>query len=478
MGTWKRFRLFCRSTIGLSLWLICGSAAHAELTLTTLVSFDYTNGWAPKAELIQGADGDFYGTNSEGGAHTNEFGVSLGTVFRITKDGVLTTLVSFNGTNGAFPESSLLQSLNGVFYGTTYLGGTNDIDIEGGGTVFKMTADGTLTSLFSCSSDAGYRPRAGLTIGDDGNFYGTASEGGPFDAGSVYRMAPSGALITLIQFDGTNGANPLTELVQRPGGSFCGATWELGPDQDVSHGTIFKISSNGILTLVIPLNFTNGSNPTGLIQGTDGNLYGTTFDGGAYTNQYGQGFGTVFRLATDGNFSTLVSFAYTNGCGPNKLVEGNDGNFYGTTYFGGAYGGQTENGYGTVFKMARNGTLDALLSFNKTNGAHPSAGLVQAKDGNFYGTTESGGLHNRGTIFRVSVPLAPKLEPGMQIDGSIGLRWRSVAGQTYQLQFNSDLNSTNWENFGVAIAATNGTVSASDSFATNQQRYYRVVLLP
>jgi len=462
----------------LSLWLICGSAAHADLTLTTLASFDYTNGWAPQAELIQGADGDFYGTSSEGGANTNEFGVSPGTVFRITKDGVLTTLVSFNGTNGGFPQSPLLQSSNGMFYGTTYLGGTNDIEIEGGGTVFKMTADGMFTSLFSFSSDTGYRPQAGLIIGNDGDFYGTASGGNPYDAGSVFRVTAAGALTTLIQFDRTNGANPQTELVLYTNGAFYGATWDAGPDPDVSHGTIFKMSSNGLFTGIIPFNFTNGWFPTGLIKGTDGYLYGTTADGGAYTNQYGQGFGTIFRLTVDGTLTTLASFAYTNGWWPNKLVEGSDGNFYGTTYFGGAFGGQTENGYGTIFKMTPDGSLNAFFSFNKTNGSHPAAGLVQGKDGNFYGTTESGGLYNRGTIYRVSVPLAPKLETGMQIDGSIGLRWRSVASQTYRLQFNSDLNSTNWENFGAAITATNGTVSASDNFATNQQRYYRVVLLP
>jgi uncharacterized repeat protein (TIGR03803 family) len=198
-------------------------------TLTTLVSFNKTNGANPYSSLIQGSDGNFYGTTELGGTK------NAGTVFKITPSGTLTTLVSFHTTNGAYPLDSLIQGSDGNFYGTTEEGGTSHK-----GTVFKITPSGTLTTLVSFNGSNGSSPYAGLIQGSDGNFYGTTEYGGPDDYGTVFMVTPSGTLTTLVSFNFfANGAFPLGSLIQGRDGSFYGTTDEGGPD-DV--GTVFKLT--------------------------------------------------------------------------------------------------------------------------------------------------------------------------------------------------------------------------------------------
>lgn len=161
------------------------------------------------------------------------------------------------------------------------------------------------------------------------------------------------------------------------------------PEHEGGYGTVFKVSSGGSLTILVNFNSTNGEYPQGaLIQGTDGNFYGTTLQGGS------SNIGTVFKMTPTGTLTTLVNFISTNGAEPYAgLIQGSDGNFYGTTH------GLSPN-YGTVFQLTRSGTLTTLVNFNGTNGANPYAGVIQASDGNFYGTTEAGGAANAGTVFR------------------------------------------------------------------------------
>ncbi|HLI64432.1 MAG TPA: choice-of-anchor tandem repeat GloVer-containing protein [Terriglobales bacterium] len=307
----------------------------------------------------------------------------------------LTTLVSFTGSSGsdlgANPESALVQGIDGNFYGTTVNGGTG-----GCGTVFNISPSGTLATLYSfqCGND-GANPRAGLVQGTDGNFYGTTSAGGTNSNGTVFRIPPGGGLpTTLYSFTGgADGSTPKGALVQAGDGNFYGTTSSGGANGD---GTVFQISPGGTLTTLHSFSGADGAGPgTGLILANDGNLYGTTKSGGANSD------GTIFKISLGGTFTTLHSFAGADGATPGaSLLQASDGNLYGTTRAGGA------NNDGTVFRISIGGGLTTLYSFcseqNCNDGNQPRSGLVQATDGNFYGTTELGGSSNAGTIFEIT----------------------------------------------------------------------------
>jgi uncharacterized repeat protein (TIGR03803 family) len=308
-------------------------------TETVLYSFagGSSDGASPAAGLIQGSDGNFYGTTDAGGAG------GFGTVFKITPGGTETVLHSFTAnSDGAEPEASLIQGSDGTFYGTTDIGGTS-----GDGTVFSITSAGTETVLhpFAGSSSDGSRPATGLIQGSDGNFYGTTDAGGVNADGTVFRITPSGTETVLYSFAGgsSDGSHPEGGLIQGSDGNFYGTTDAGGANGD---GTVFKITPSGTETLLYSFagGSSDGSNPTaGLIQGSDGNLYGTTFLGGA------NGHGTVFKITPSGTETVLHSFAggFSDGESPEaSLIQGSDGNLYGTTLDGGF------SSVGTVFKVA------------------------------------------------------------------------------------------------------------------------------
>jgi uncharacterized repeat protein (TIGR03803 family) len=333
----------------------------------------------PTAALVQGSDGNFYGTTEYGGVNND------GTIFQVTPAGVLTTLVSFSGTNGAAPYGALVQGTDGNFYGTTSAGGAKNC-----GTVFKMTPAGVLTKLASFSGSNGSYPYAGLVQGTDGNFYGTTAGGGASGAGTVFKMTPAGVLTTLFSFYSGAGEIPLSALVQGTNGSFYGTASAGGA---YGYGTVFKITPVSAFTQLFSFNSgTSSYYPfAGLVQGSDGNFYGTTEFGGA------KNAGTVFKMTPAGALTSLTGFNVSNGyISSAGLVQGSDGNFYGTTDGGGAGGG------GTVFTMTPAGVLTTLVSFNGTNGINPQGGLVQGNDGNFYGVTEYGGTNRLGTVFQVT----------------------------------------------------------------------------
>ncbi len=303
---------------------ITTQSAQAQ-TYTPLHSFDYSGGvgFRSYAGLVQATNGDLYGTTWVGGAN------DYGTVFKITTGGTLTTLHSFDNTDGANPDAGLIQATNGDFYGTTPGGGTN-----GEGTVFRITASGTLTTLYNFCSQTnctdGESPREGLVQATNGAFYGTTIFGGAYDSGTVFKITASGALTTLYSFCGCgDGAYPAAVLIQAANGDFYGTTSSGGTDGD---GTVFKMTAAGTLTTLHSFGVTDGANPdAGLTQATNGDFYGTTPGGGA------NGDGTVFRITASGTLTTLHSFFNTDGANPYAgLVEATDGNFYGTTELGGA----------------------------------------------------------------------------------------------------------------------------------------------
>jgi uncharacterized repeat protein (TIGR03803 family) len=435
--------------------------ARAAVTLTSLVSFNQTNGAFPSAGLIQGKDGNFYGTTEFGGSGS-------GTLFQMTPLGTLTNLVLFDGTNGASPRAGLVQALDGNFYGTTYNGGSNNA-----GTVFQATTNGALTTLVTLefNDGTGAYPIAGMIQGKDGSFYGTTAIGGTNFGGTAFQVMTNGALATLVSFytSGNGGANPYAGLMQASDGSLYGTTYQGGTN---GYGTIFKLTTNGTFTSLYSFTGTNdGGNPyAGLVQGPDGNFYGTTFFGG--TN----GYGTVFKFATNGTFTSLYSFTGTNdGANPYAgLVQGSDGNFYGTTFYGGT------NGYGTVFEFATNGTFTSLYSFTGTNdGANPYAGLVQNVDGSFYGTTTYGGTNGYGTVFRLSVIVPPpRFQSVTRAGTTLTLTWTATVGQGYQMLYKTNLNENTWNNLNNSLTATNPIMTTFDAIGPDPQRFYRILLLP
>ncbi len=440
----------------------------AGITFTTLISFNGANGANPASNLVQGPNGNFFGTVPNGGADTN------GAIFEISADGsFFTNLYNFTGgANGAGPVGGLIRGSNGVFYGTTFGGGASNW-----GTIFQISTNGAFAQLGLLSGTNGANPIVALAPGADGSLYGAAQTNvapGGAGYGAIFKLSASGALTTPVLFADTNGANP-SALIMGNDGNFYGTTaWGGNISQfKIGFGTVFRLTPEGTFTNlhVFGGGAADGGLPyANLVQGSDGNFYGCAFNGGAY------GGGDAFRITPQGQFTNLYSFTGgSDGAFPySALVQGSDGNFYGTTY---SYGNFD---YGTIFQITPNGNLTPLISFTGTNGAalgaNPSGSLVQGTDGNFYGTTYDGGIYNNGTVFRLSLPLPPVFSSITQTGGTLTLVWSAVAGQTYQLQYSTNLVQTNWIDLDGAITATNGAMAASDSVGSGPQRFYRVVL--
>jgi uncharacterized repeat protein (TIGR03803 family) len=394
-------------------------AAPAQI-FRMLGTFDDRKGERPEAGLVQATNGDGYGTTFYGGAH------GYGTVFKITPSGGLRALHSFDGADGEYPGGGLVQATDGNLYGTTSCGGASGtvtsfadcFPANSGGTVFKITPGGMLTTIYSFCSQSdctdGEGPLAGLVQGADGSFYGTTLYGGANGYGTVFKIPPGGTLTTLYSFcsqsDCPDGEFPMAGLVQGADGNFYGTT----PDGGANFGgTVFKITPGGTLRTIYSfcsqMDCDDGASPDleGLVQATDGYLYGTTRQGGA------QGEGTVFKITPVGTLTTLYSFCSQSDCTDGGmpyagLAQATDGNFYGTTTQGGAHS------VGTIFKITPGGTLTTLYSFCSQSGCRdgyePFAGLVQDTNGNLYGTTAFGGVNGYGTVFGLRVGLGPFVE--------------------------------------------------------------------
>jgi uncharacterized repeat protein (TIGR03803 family) len=394
------------------LWAAAAVSLPAQ-TFTTLFSFDVTDGYAPVAALVQGTDGNFYGTTLYGGTVNDD----AGTVFKITPSGTLTTLYSFCSlsecADGEEPYAGLIQGTDGNLYGTTNQGG-----LDGGGTIFKITPDGTLTTLYKfCTQNVGghctdgYAPRAGLVQGTDGNFYGTAGEMGAGDAGTLFKVTPPGTLTVLYNFcsqtNCTDGAEPEATLIQGSDGELYGTTVSGGVNDD---GTVFRITTSGTLTTLHSFDGTDGENPAAaLVQAKNGDLYGTTIYGGA-SSTCNDGCGVTFKITPGGTFTTLLSFDDADGAYPDgALIQATDGNLYGAVTGGGTYGD------GTIVKITLHGTLTTLYDFDGSHGSIADAGLVQETNGTFYGTTAGGGgncdcSEGCGTVYSLNVGLGQFVE--------------------------------------------------------------------
>lgn len=374
-------------------------------TFTTLHVFTWQEESFPTGALIEGSDGNLYGTLSGGGAL---FG---GAVFRMTRGGAVTILHRFGQDEdsglhgnrpGAKPFFGLVEGDDGMLYGTTVFGGyavgtglEGSVTFAGAGTVFQIGTSGGLATLKIFDGDAGLVPLAPLTAASDGNLYGVTYAGGatpdiPGGRGTIFRMTTTGVVTPMYSFgydeplkdqDHDEGANPIAGLAQAGDGALYGTT----------RSTIFKVTLSGQFTLLHTLTTAEGAggSVSSLLQGADGALYGTTSRGGSF------GLGTIFRITTDGTFTSLQSFSGGNGTRPSgPLVRDATGALYGTTAAGGPLGG------GTIFRLGA--TLTVVHSFQSLGGLAPVGGLVRASDGSFYGTTSAGGASGNGTVFRLS----------------------------------------------------------------------------
>jgi uncharacterized repeat protein (TIGR03803 family) len=293
-----------------------------------------------------------------------------------------TSLVNFDGSNGVFPES-LVQGADGKLWGTTANGGLSNC-----GTAFKITPAGVLTTEFSFNCTNANEGQ-GLILGTDGNYYGLTFFGGPNNYGTVFKLKPGGGFKVLLTFDGNDGSSPVGSLTEGTDGNFYGVTYA-----GTNGSTVFTVTPSGTLTTLHDFVFADLTQPyAGLVQGTDGNFYGTTYAGGNNT-----GGGGVFKITPKGAYTVLIFLeSAADGSSPvASLVEGRDGDFYGTASSGGS------DDDGTVFKITRGGVFTNLHNFVGTDGQNPSGALVQATDGNFYGTAAYGGANGSGTIFKMT----------------------------------------------------------------------------
>jgi uncharacterized repeat protein (TIGR03803 family) len=396
--------------------LLCAAGQASAQTFTVLTSLGSV---APPGgggnlvwSLVQGLDGNFYGvTNGGGGTCANNPFATCGTVFKVTPAGKLSVIHEFcqnNCTDGGAPFSGLFLSPSGNFYGTT----TQDL-VNHGGTVYSITPAGRVTTLVSFTGGGGQGTPYGPVVEDNGFFFGITALGGSAQDGTTYRLTPSGTLTTLHTFNGTNGnqAGLIGEsLLQAANGDFYGAT-PFGTESSNTCGTIFKMTPQGTVTTLYSFENTSaqGCEPVdGLVQGSDGDFYGTAVGGGPAND------GVIFKLTSTGTLTVLYNFCSQSDCAdgsePNSgLILATDGNFYGTTISGGA------NNQGTIFQLTPGGTFKVLYSFCSqagcTDGETAYSALIQATDGNFYGTTsDGGGAGNGGTVYKLSMGLAPFVE--------------------------------------------------------------------
>jgi len=434
--------------------LLASSQLALSQTLEVLHSFSGPDGIWPECGLVQAPDGAFYGTTSSGGAN------SAGTIFRVAPDGRFSTLLSFSATNGSDPLSSLTLGPDGFFYGTTSGGGlSNAFWPYGYGTVFRISTNGTLTTLVFLNGTNGAWPRDPPIFGADGNLYGV-TQGDEWDnCGTVYKLTTGGTMAVLATFSGDEsvdqyGIFPNGPPVQVPDGSFYGTTQGGGLPNSVDaygSGTVFKVTTNGVLTNVANFDGTNSGYPVGgLVLADDGCLYGVTYDPPP---------GAIFKFTPGGTLTTLYSFSGADGAEPEAgLDQASDHYLYGTTQWGGPSGMFS---FGNVFCISTNGVFGSIAVFSGTNGSVPESRLVEGMDGNLYGTTHVGGTGDDGTVFRVVLP--PRLCVA-RIGSALLLSWpTNYTG--YALQWSRDLAS--WTDYATAPTVSVSQFVVTDSTPTN-----------
>ena len=364
-----------------------------------------SDGAEPWSAPIMDAAGNLYGTTAFGGngqgCPVADHG-GCGTVYKITPDGTETVLYAFRGnSDGRFPQAGLLLDEGGNLFGTTLLGGNAGCNGDGCGTVFRIAPDGDETILHAFAADGSdaAEPVAGLVRDSSGNLYGAGTGGGPARSGMIFRIAPDNTYSIVHIFTGKpeQQGNPNSLMIDRYDNIY-GTTGYPGEYEYCEGycGTIFTVTMFGVFRTLHVFSTAEGTIPAGtLVKDGSGSLYGTTYGGGTAAC----GCGTIFRLAKDGTFTRLYSFqAGTDGAWPEGGVAmDKNGNLFGTTVDGGA---GCSIGCGTLFRLDSAGTESVVYSFLKKKGASPVSGVFRADGGRLYGTAllDGGG---KGTVFKI-----------------------------------------------------------------------------
>jgi len=356
-------------------------SATGAITILRQLNYN-TDGGYPDGELIKGVDDYLYGVTTSGGA------TSYGTIFKISTSGDFSVIKSFNyAADGAHPYGHLTLAKDGNYYGTTYNGGANSV-----GTIYKLTPGGTFSVIhhMSLAADGG-NSYSSLVEGSDGNLYGVAYYGGTYGYGTIFRVTTGGNLTLLKSLNASSdGGYPLSDLIQGKDGNFYGTASSYGPN---GGGTIFKITAGSVFIVVKSLSYSaDGSSPAGaLTQNTDGTFYGMNRNGGTNSG------GTIYKIA-NGVYSVIHAMQpkTEGGSSSGALVKGNDGNLYALAGSGGTYN------IGTAFKVSTGGNFTLLATFDGAiMGNAPYNSLTKGKDSAYYATTTDGGAYNYGTIVKI-----------------------------------------------------------------------------
>jgi uncharacterized repeat protein (TIGR03803 family) len=398
---------------------------------TILMSFDGTNGFFPTAPPVEGPDGALYGTTEVGGEY------DLGTVFRISTNGDLVTLFSFNGTNGALPDAELIFGADGNLYGTTSNGGSNTnlvfLRFKGFGTIFRMTPEGEHTLLASFDGTNGSSPLGRLLEYTNGVFFGTTWGGGVSNRGTVFRYSSARGLETMVLFNGTNGAKPFA----------------------------------------------------GLVAATDGWLYGTTRDGGTNhfsklfkpdNPENYNGDGTIFRIHPEGEFQSLHSLSFTNGAHPCcELVQDDTGTFWGTTMYGGG-NWLYPVGPGTIFRIGTNGAYSTVIKCEDV-GTAPLCGFRRTIDGSLFAAAQYGSDRG-GSIFNLVRAVPPKILSVLPGNYSGDLTFDGTPGQTYVVEMATSLKEGNWSGVQYAPRLKTNVCVLRIGFTPTENQFFRMKVVP
>lgn len=443
--------------------VLATSALYAQ-TYTVLYEYPETNRndtGVFSQSFAQGRDGNLYSTIANGGTNSG------GTAYQMTTAGQLTTLYNFCAltgcTDGSIPYGGLTLGFDGFFYATTQVGGT-----ENAGTVFKMTSSGAITKLYDFTNgNDDSAPIFTVLQGQDGNLYGVSEEQYNGQNGEFFKVTPAGAFTVVHDFDYTDGANPNLPT-QGTDGNFYGSA-KLGGDPTCKCGTIYKITPSGVTTVLHDFKGypNDGTFPVGpLVQGPDGFFYGVTYEGGA-NNQ-----GTVFKINSSGtSYTVLHNFLYRSPSFDGQLpytglTVGSDGNLYGTTANGGAH-----SNAGVIFQITTSGTETVLYNFcaqtGCVDGFYPESPLVQHTNGTFYGTTTGNSLGG-GVFFSLNTGLKPFVEL-LNWTGKVG-KTVEILGQGFtgatKVSFNGTaatftVSSDTYLTATVPAGATTGLVSVT-----------------
>lgn len=452
--------------------MLCMASWATAQTVSTV--YNFTGGtknsqYPMYVTLVQGTSGALYGTTYEGGAKT------AGTFFSVTTSGTYTLLYSFGSVShdGENPSGGLTLGTDGNFYGTTQQGGTATEGI-----VFKMTPSGTETILHNFTGLAdGAFPWGPPIQASDGNFYGTTSGGGNHGQGTVYKVTSTGTYTQIYQFDGTHGAAPIASPVQGADGYLYIPVSEGGAEYC---GTIVQMTTAGVINnyYSFPCG-AGGGDPAGpLVQyASSGNLYSTTQDGGT------AGEGTIYEVTTGLAVTILHDFGSVFGdCTlPSAgLFLGTDGNYYGSASDGGGHGD------GCLFNTTTSGTFTGLYSFNNTSNGEqmsPLAPPVELTSGLLYGTTEFGGTSNDGTVYSLNMGLTPFVNMPLfsgKEGQTVTILGNGLKG-TSQVTFNGlpatfKVKSDSYLTATVPTGATSGEIQVTTAKATLKGRKEFVVL--